>query len=51
VKNRLVSALCEADLDEWCRSHAKGGSRIRVGGRRREGQPERFREGLPWSDT
>jgi integrase len=46
VGKRLVSRLCEADLDEWCRRHAKSAGKVNAGGRKGG-----TREGTVWSES
>src|SRR5262249_49662069 len=46
VGKRLISKLCEADLDKWCRQHAAGGGRVKAGGR-----AGGTREAAPWSEN
>ena len=35
VGRRLVSRLCENDLDAWRRNHAKEAGKVKAGGRKR----------------
>ena len=62
VGKRLVSALCEDDLDKWLRKEAKGGGQVNAGGRKgknplkpdakvAEGKEGRVREGAPWGES
>jgi integrase len=46
VGNRLVSKLCEADLDDWCRKHAKTAGKVNAGGRKGG-----IRDGTVWSES
>ncbi len=51
VGKRLVARLCEDDLDGWCRKHAKEAGKVRAGGKRKEGDKERYRDGSVWSES
>jgi integrase len=46
VGRRLVSRLCEDDLDAWCRRHAREAGKVKAGGRRGG-----VRQGKPWSEN
>ena len=46
VGRRLVSRLCEDDLDAWCRKHAREAGKVKAGGRK-GGE----RQGKPWSEN
>jgi integrase len=49
VGKRLVSAICEEDLDQWLLKEAQGQGTVKAGGR--VGQEPRERQAIPWGES